>query len=280
METNKQPKISIVIPCYNGAKYIRETLDCLQKQTIEDWECIIVNDGSTDNSLEILKEYAEKDPRYKYIDKKNEGPAIARNTAIAASLGKYILPLDADDLIAPFYAEKAIDYLQNHPKCKVVYGEAEYFDGRTGVWELPEYNYDTELWENSIFCTAVYRRLDYDKTIGYNPNMKFGNEDWDFWLSLLGADDEVYKIPNIVLYYRKHGVSHSTDLFNNIKEANRQMVLNHIDRYSPYFNDLFILKHKNDYLENEISGLLNSKKYLLGRFLLSPLSFVRNFKIK
>ena len=108
MKTNKPPRISIVIPCYNGAKYIRETLDCLQNQTVDDWECIIVNDGSTDNSLEILREYAEKDSRYKYIDKENEGPSIARNTAIAASLGKYILPLDADDLIAPYYAEKAI----------------------------------------------------------------------------------------------------------------------------------------------------------------------------
>ena len=64
METNKQPRISIVIPCYNAEKYIRETLDCLLMQTIDDWECVIVNDGSTDNSLEILKEYAAKDIRY------------------------------------------------------------------------------------------------------------------------------------------------------------------------------------------------------------------------
>ena len=270
-----KPRISIIIPCYNGAKYIRETLDCLLKQTIEDWECIIVNDGSIDNSLEILKEYAEKDPRYKYIDKKNEGPAIARNTAIAASSGKYIMPLDADDLIAPFYAEKAIDYLQNHPKCKVVYGEAEYFDGRTGVWELPEYNYDTELWKNSIFCTAVYRRLDYDKTIGYNPNMKFGNEDWDFWLSLLGIDDEVYKIPETVLYYRIHGESRTSDLLNNAKESYLQMILNHFDIYLPHLCELFSLRCRVHYLENELNKVLQSKKYKIGKFILSPFSLFK-----
>lgn len=270
-----QPRISIIVPCYNGDKYIRETLDCLQKQTIEDWECIIVNDGSTDKSLEILREYAEKDSRYKYIDKKNEGPSIARNTAIAASNGKYILPLDADDLIASSYAEKAIDYLEKHSKCKVVYGGAEYFDGRTGVWELPEYAYDTELWVNSIFCTAVYRRMDYDKTIGYNPNMKYGNEDWDFWLSLLGVDDEVYKIPETVLYYRIHGESRTSDLLNNAKESYLQMILNHFDIYQSHLCELFSLRCRVHYLENELNKVLQSKKYKIGKFILSPFSLFK-----
>jgi glycosyltransferase involved in cell wall biosynthesis len=270
METNRQPIISIIVPCYNGAQYIRETLDCLQKQTIDDWECVIVNDGSSDNSLDILKEYAANDSRYKYLDKENAGPAIARNAAITASCGKYILPLDADDLIAPFYAEKAIGYLEKHPKCKVVYGGAEYFDGRTGVWELPEYSYDTELWENSIFCTAVYRRLDYDKTIGYNPNMKYGNEDWDFWLSLLGGDDEVYKIPETVLYYRKHGESRTSDLLKNSEVSYLQMILNHFDIYQPHLCELFLLRHRVHYLENELNKVLHSKKYKIGKYLLSP----------
>lgn len=276
MKTNKPPRISIVIPCYNGAKFIRETLDCLQNQTINDWECIIVNDGSTDNSLEILKEYAEKDPRYKYIEKENGGPAIARNTAIAASSGKYILPLDADDLIAPFYAEKAIDYLETHSNCKVVYGIADFFGDLTGEWVLSEYSYEKELWRNAIYCSAVYRRTDYDRTKGYNPNMRFGNEDWDFWLSLLSENDEVYKIPEKVFFYRKHGVSHSTDLFDNVKASNTQMVLNHIDRYTPYFHELFTLRNMNEYKENELNKLLKSKKYKLGKFLLSPFLFLKN----
>ncbi len=276
MKTNKPPRISIVIPCYNGAKFIRETLDCLQNQTIDDWECIIVNDGSTDNSLEILKEYAEKDPRYKYIEKENGGPAIARNTAIAASSGKYILPLDADDLIAPFYAEKAIDYLETHSNCKVVYGIADFFGDLTGEWVLSEYSYEKELWRNAIYCSAVYRRTDYDRTKGYNPNMRFGNEDWDFWLSLLSENDEVYKIPEKVFFYRKHGVSHSTDLFDNVKASNTQMVLNHIDRYTPYFHELFTLRNMNEYKENELNKLLKSKKYKLGKFLLSPFLFLKN----
>ena len=240
-----RPQISIIVPCYNGAKYLRETLDCLQRQTTENWECIIVNDGSTDNSLDILKEYVKKDSRYRYIDKENEGPAIARNIAIASSFGKYILPLDADDVIAPFYAEKAIEYLEDNPKCKVVYGKAEYFGGATGEWILPEYSYEKELWQNAIYCTAVYRRSDYDKTKGYNPNMKYGNEDWDFWLSLLTKDDEVYKIPETVLFYRKHNVSRSTYLTNKHKRSRCQMIWNHKYIYARFlFGKLFLGKRQ------------------------------------
>lgn len=273
METNKPPRISIVIPCYNGAKYIRETLDCLQNQTVDDWECIIVNDGSIDNTLEILKEYAAKDARYKYIDKENEGPSIARNTAIAASLGKYILPLDADDLIAPYYAEKAISYLEKHANCKVVYGQAEFFYGKTGIWDLPEYNYESELWENAIFCTAVYRRTDYDKTIGYNPNMKYGNEDYDFWLTLLGKDDEVYKIPETVLYYRKHGYSRASFLSGNQEKALNQMIMNHLDRYEPFLWQAFKMKDTEDYYRKEIDDLLNSRTYKIGKMFTLPLNW-------
>lgn len=121
------PIISIIIPCYNGEQFLHETLDCLKKQTIDEWECIIVNDGSTDNSLTIAREYEAKDARYRVIDKVNEGVPIARNVAIVAAEGKYILPLDADDLIAPSYVEKAVDYLERHPETKLVYCKATYF---------------------------------------------------------------------------------------------------------------------------------------------------------
>ena len=107
------PVISIIIPCYNSSLYIKETLESVQKQTFQDWECIIVNDGSTDNSLDIIKEYSYKDKRFYYIDKKNEGPAIARNIAIHNSTGEFILPLDSDDIIEPTYTEKAIQHFRS-----------------------------------------------------------------------------------------------------------------------------------------------------------------------
>lgn len=259
-----QPRISIIIPCYNGEKYLRETLDCLQKQTIEDWECIIVNDGSTDGSLEIMKEYAAKDSRYKYIDKKNEGPSVARNTAIAASSGKYILPLDADDLIAPSYAEKAIEYLELHHDCKLVYCEAEFFGKKSGKWELEDYSYDTLLRQNLIFCSAIFRKCDFEATNGYNKNMRIGIEDWDFWLSLLTKDDNVFRIPETLFYYRQHGDSRTNISSKHYKELLNSIIKNHIDIYETQLHNVILYDTMERYYKFEIEKLITSKKYLLG----------------
>lgn len=273
------PIISIIVPCYNQAQYLSEALESVLAQTIENWECVIVNDGSTDNTLEIANEWAQKDSRFTVIDKKNGGPSDARNVGIRASQGKYILPLDADDIVRPQYAELATDYLDCNGDCKIVYSEAELFGGKTGEWVLPEYSPNSELWDNSIFCTAVFRRSDFDKTSGYNLNMKYGNEDWDFWLTLLEEGGEVYKISESMLLYRQHGVSHTTELSENINDALNQMVLNHLDMYKPYLYRLFCNKNIYDQLESlkQLNQeLKNSNSYKVGLMILTPLWYVRN----
>lgn len=276
MELISNPKISIVIPCYNAEKYLRETLDCLQKQTIEDWECVIVNDGSTDGSLEILKEYSAKDSRYKYIDKENGGPAIARNIAIAASSGRYILPLDADDIIAPSYAEKAIEYLDVHSKCKLVYCKAEFFGDINEPFNLRDYNYYDLPYNNSIFCSCIYRRVDFDKTIGYNPNMAFRNEDWDFLLSLLGENDEVYCLPEILFYYRQHGITRNHNVNEMVALANLQMVLNHPQIYErDKERTLRWIAPNADYYRGELTKIIESKSYRIGQIICSPLRLLK-----
>lgn len=273
--TIEQPIISIIVPCYNGEQFLHETLGCLQQQTISQWECIVVNDGSTDRSADIVREYRQKDNRYKLIDKQNEGPSVARNIGIKASRGRYILPLDSDDLIHSAYAETAVVYLESHPKTKLVYCEAEYFGKRTGRWQLPDYNHDLLLWSNPVFCSAVFRRSDFDLTSGYNPKMRHGIEDWDFWLSLLGPDDEVYRIPKVMFYYRQHGLTRSDDSNANIDAALAQMMRNHLDLYTPYLGRLFRAEGQVEYLQGEIQKLLSSRKYRLGSFLLHPIATLR-----
>ena len=94
-----RPRISIIVPCYNGAKYIRKTLECLQMQTMEDWECIIVDDGSTDSSAEIIKEFVTSDSRYKYIYKENGGVSSARNVGLDNASGEWVTFIDSDDTV-------------------------------------------------------------------------------------------------------------------------------------------------------------------------------------
>lgn len=272
-----QPRISIIVPCYNGEKYLRETLDCLLKQTIDDWECIMVNDGSTDGSLGIMKEYTNMDIRYKYIDKKNEGPSIARNTAIAASSGKYILPLDADDLIAPSYAEIAIAYLEQHEDCKLVYCKAEYFGDKNGSMFLKDYNFRELPFCNQIFCSCIYRRTDFDNTSGYNPNMMNRNEDWDFLLCILNEKDKVFCIPEVMFFYRQHGLTRNNSLDELISLSNLQMVVNHPDIYLK-FKERTVewINPMTQYYKIELEKLINSRSYKVGHTILKPLRFLKN----
>jgi len=272
MNNKKSPIISVIVPCYNAEKYVRQTLDCLLKQTVDNWECVIVNDGSKDGSLSILKEFESKDSRFRVIDKVNEGPAIARNTAIANSDGKYILPLDADDILDPTYIEKAVSYLESHPEIKLVYSKCDFFGDRKGAFELADYDYKRQLWFNSITCTAVYRRSDYDLTQGYNPNMKAVYEDWDFWLSLLNEGDKVYKIPEVLFYYRIHGPSRNSQGSEVFQVALRTLVSNHIEKYKPYMED--IVQYYND--AQAFKAVSQSLSFRVGRILLMPLSYCRN----
>lgn len=270
------PIISIIVPCYNQSQYMRETLDCLQKQTIGDWECIIVNDGSTDNTLDIAKEYVANDKRYILVDKQNGGLADARNAGIKVSRGKYILPLDSDDIIDPTYAEKAVKYMEEHPETTLVYCKAKYFGDIDEEWNLPEYDFDKLLFGNQIFCSCVYRRCDYDRTEGYNTNMKHGLEDWNFLLSLLNKESKVYRIPEILFFYRKHGVSMVTDTTKHSQELYNRVVANHVDLYYPYLHTVISGSQEIKYLRKELNGILNSNAYKLGNALIKPLKWLKN----
>lgn len=102
----KKGLVSVIMPCYNQGCYLSEALESVINQTYSDWECIIIDDGSTDSSEEIAKEYCQKDGRIRYIYQDNAGVIAARNNAIAASSGEYILPLDADDSISTVYLRR------------------------------------------------------------------------------------------------------------------------------------------------------------------------------
>ena len=112
--TKNNPLISIIIPVYNTAKYLPRCLDSVLKQTYQNLEIIVVDDGSTDNSPKIIKEYATKDNRIKVIHQKNAGLSAARNTGITKATGKYISFVDSDDEISHNMIKKLFDVLQRN----------------------------------------------------------------------------------------------------------------------------------------------------------------------
>ncbi len=100
-----RPKVSVIMPVYNSGKYLNKAIESVLSQTYEDFELVIVNDGSTDNSASICRKYAEKDKRIKFIDQKNKGVSAARNTALASVSGHNIAFVDSDDVIDKHFLE-------------------------------------------------------------------------------------------------------------------------------------------------------------------------------
>ena len=176
------PAISIIVPCFKQAEYLPEALNSLIAQTFENWEAIVVNDGSPDHTEEIALAYAAKDPRIKYLPLENGGVARARNRGIAIAQGEYILPLDADDTIAPTYLEKAKAALDNNPALKAVYCQAQLFGSQKGPWGVKYRDYKTLLVVNSIFVTTLFRKADAEAIGGFDEKMISGHEDWDFFI--------------------------------------------------------------------------------------------------
>lgn len=233
-------KVSIVIPCYNHGQYVDEAVNSCLAQTYDNIEIIIVNDGSTDEATNtLLNNYSR--PKTKIINKQNEGLAEARNTGIAAATGKYILTLDADDKIAPTYIEKAVNVIEHNDKIGIVYCLAEFFGVRQGKWELEKYHFPNILNENIIFCTALFRKSDWEKVGGYKQEMIYGMEDYEFWLSLIENGAEVYRIPEVLFYYRQHQVSMLTKLGADIEKRNfsfNKIFSFHTDMYKQNYNFL------------------------------------------
>jgi glycosyltransferase involved in cell wall biosynthesis len=133
----KAPVISVIVPCYNYANYIGDCLESLIAQTFKDWECIVVDDGSTDDSVAVIHQYCNKDSRIKCFTQINSGPTVARNFGLKNSQGTYIQFLDADDKIESKKFEIQLHLFEKHKNLDLVYSEAKFFSNKN-----PEKLYD------------------------------------------------------------------------------------------------------------------------------------------
>ena len=224
----KQGLVSIIVPCYNQGLYLKECLESILQQTYSQWECIIVDDGSSDNLEQIANTFSEQDSRFRYIYQSNQGVSAARNNGIKISGGEYILPLDGDDKIGKTYLDEAVLILKNKQNIKLVYCKAAFFGEVNKPWQLPVFSIKRMLRDNIIFCSAIFRRMDFNKTKGYNPDFYYCWEDWDFWLTMLESGGEVVKLNSLNFFYRIRKNSRNISSQNNDKEKMLELLyLNH-----------------------------------------------------
>ncbi|MDP5200683.1 glycosyltransferase [Flavobacterium sp. DG2-3] len=252
--------VSVVIPCFNVSKFVEETIESVISQTYQNWEIIIVDDGSNDDLFETIDKYLS-DSRISFFRKENGGLSSARNFGISKSKGIYILPLDADDLIHPTYIEKAVNVFNNDDELKLVYCRVSYFGEKEGEWILPPYSFPEILIENMIFSASMFKKNDFISVGKYNETLKSGLEDWDLWIRLLCPDGKVFKIPEILFFYRKHAGTSMSDKFLDKEKHN--IVLNtlfDINRniYNDYFGNPIFMARKAILFKKKIVSIENS----------------------
>lgn len=201
-----EPLVSIIIPVFNAERYLEETLSSISAIPYPNVEVILVNDGSTDNSLQIATGYTEKNNHARLINQPNQGVSAARNTGITHAKGKYILPFDSDDILCENYVGEAVRVLENDADVKVVCSKAEYFGDKTGPWDLPEFSLFALAHRNLLPVCCMYRKADWEKVGGYCTDFP-GREDWDFWINLLKNGGNVVKLPLVGFKYRMHTTS-------------------------------------------------------------------------
>lgn len=267
------PLVSVVIPYYNDGKYIHETLESIQHQTYRNVEIILVDDGSTEKeSIRVFDDL--KKLGFQTYRQENAGPSAARNLAISHSKGKYILPVDADDKIRPAYIEKAVQYMENHAQCGIVYCKAKFFGARNGLWDLPEYSIKQMLLNNCIFVTALFRRTDWETVHGYDSNMKYGLEDYEFWLSIIELRRSVYCIPEVLFLYRIKKVSRNTRFEKHgevYAETYEYILRKHMKLYTRYWIDVILMLRMENYeLGKRYNRLINKIPFYTSLKRLNP----------
>lgn len=226
--------VSVVIPCYNQGKYLSETVNSVLASTYRPIEIIIVNDGSTDDSLERAVQLKKIHPEVRIIDQPNGGVAKARNTGIDAALGAIVLPLDGDDKIAANYIEEGVAVLNKDPAVKVVYCQAVKFDEHhEKFWKLKPFSRNQLARDNMIFVAALFRKTDFDAVGGFSEDMVMGREDWEFWIKMLKNGGEVVHLPFVGFYYRMTPQSKRKKTGTNQKKRERIAYLN--ARHSDFF---------------------------------------------
>ena len=233
-----KPEVSIILPTYNGRKYIRESIDSILRQTFTDWELILVNDCSTDGTAEILEEYAMKDNRISVVHNKvNRKLPESLNTGFAGARGEYLTWTSDDNRYLPDALETMVEYLEENRGTMIVRSDYFFIDAQGNrIGESVKYsNHNMFSW-NCFGACFLYRK-EVLKLVGKYNKDAFGVEDYDYWLRVLERFGKIDSIEKKLYEYRRHEGS--------LSETKRHMVLNELARLRE--------RHKKTMLE-ELKG--------------------------
>jgi len=229
------PAVSVIIPCFGQAQFLPAAVVSVSLQTFTDWELIIVNDGSPDDTSAVAAALAGRLPgrRIRLLEQANAGLANARNAGMGAARGRYLLPLDADDLLHPDFLARTVAVLDAQAGVAIVHTDVAIFGARAGQWSTARpFDLAHLMQENGLAYASLFRRAVWAASGGYRANMSAGYEDWDFWLRAAAAGWRAYHLAApLFLYREKAGQSMLADARQHDAALRAQLTLNHPQLY-------------------------------------------------
>ena len=215
------PIVSILMPVYKTAPYLREAVDSILSQSFTDFELIVLNDCSPDNAEEILDTYS--DPRIvRYKGEKNEGLANVLNVGIGLARGKYIARMDSDDISLPNRLQLQVDYLEKHPEIDLASAGMQLFGARNDIWireNNPEKVKITAMFFSPILhASSIWRKESFEK-IGLRFRQEMvPSEDYDLWTRALLNGLKLVNLPDVLYKYRIHEAQATTQTEKTIEK--------------------------------------------------------------
>lgn len=215
------PTVSIVIPAHNAGPYVEDAMRAMLAQTWTDFELIIIDDGSTDDTYEILGTIATEDQRVRLLkNEQNIGLIATLNRGLSVATGKYIARMDADDYSPPERLALQIAYLESHEKTVAVGSNGQFFGTKTGAVSVPQRAHAVRtrlVFDNPILHSSILMRREWlaERGIQYRSHVPH-SEDYDFWVQIVEAGGEIENLPERLLHYRIHGT--------NVTQTKRQLL--------------------------------------------------------
>jgi glycosyltransferase involved in cell wall biosynthesis len=232
---SKQPLVSVIIPCYNYGHFLKKAVESVLMQTYTNFEIIIVNDGSADDTRQIAEDLITSNPNHRMhlINQPNSGkPAVARNKGIERSKGEYILCLDADDMINTAFLKECVAVLDANPYISIARPAMQMFGDDNKFSFPPEYNFELLKQMNIMVTACMFRKKAWKEVGGYDTNIS-GYEDWDFWISCGEHKHYAQPVPNAVFFYRFSFEGTRAKHVTDDQQIKAQIVLKHHLIYNP-----------------------------------------------
>ena len=248
----EQPIVSVVMPCYNASAYLREAIESVQSQTYQDWELLIIDDGSTDDSKQIAQAYSVEDKRIKLIEQPNSGACRARNNGIEHAKGMFIKFLDADDILYQTCLEEQVRQMNHLQVNQIPFGDYGQIDAKGNIFSTYEYTKEhLSLLEKdqvyAMFCywqilitAPLHRKKSLIKVNGFDTDLP-RHQETDLHFRLAIADVQFVYYPTFTFYYREY--TSASRITSNYRSGKIKEIPLRLEIYEPKKEQLLLQKY-------------------------------------